>query len=80
MTVISTNELEARLQNGERSRELFRALGVYGVTLFSGDIKALDALGAIERLDESVWLLQDLYYDETMGVTLSPEGGQALVV
>jgi CRISPR-associated endonuclease/helicase Cas3 len=71
-------ELEDRLRAGERSRELFRALGAYGVSLYDQDVQALAALGAIERLDESVLLLFEKYYGEKMGVDLSPEGGQPL--
>jgi len=72
-------ELEARLRSGERNLELFRALGIYGVSLFEKDMKELVALGAVERLDESVLLLSRHYYSDQIGVSLAPEGGQALV-
>jgi len=76
-------DLEARLRAGERNRRLFRELGMYGVNLFEYDIQKLDELGAIERmnLDESVVLLLfERYYEEHFGVTLSPEGSQALIL
>jgi len=66
-------ELEERLRAGERSRELFRSLGMYGVSLFEQDIRALDGFGAIERLDESVRLLSRHYYDNQSGVIISPK-------
>ena len=76
-------DLEARLRAGERNRRLFRELGMYGVNLFEQDIRKLDELGAIEllKLDESaVLLLFERYYNEQVGITLSPEGGQALIL
>ena len=74
-------DLAARARSGERSRELFREMVAYAVTLFEQDIRALDEFGAIERPDPSdvsVLLLFEQYYDERMGVTLSPKGGQSL--
>ena len=71
-------ELEFRLRQEERTRELFRAIGTYAVNLYEHDVRKLLELGAIERLDESVWLLSKSYYDEHMGAQLSPEGGQGM--
>jgi len=73
-------ELETRLRSGERSRGLFRVLGMYGVNLFEQDIRALEKVGAIERMDESVLLLRMEYYEKQIGVTLLPEGGQAIFI
>ena len=75
-------ELENRLRQGERSRELFREIGAYAVNLYKHDIRKLLELGAIERLDndECVWLLTETYYDKHMGVQLSPEGGYGMFV
>ncbi|MDR2904000.1 MAG: CRISPR-associated helicase/endonuclease Cas3, partial [Clostridiales bacterium] len=71
-------ELDERIRNGERSRELFRAIGPYGINLYDFDVKKLRDLGAVESLDKSVQLLPALYYSEETGVSLTPEGGQAL--
>jgi len=74
-------DIEERVVAGERSRELFRALGGYGVSLFEQEISALEALGAVwrpDRSDKSILLLYKKYYDEQIGVTLSPGGGLAL--
>jgi len=74
-------EIEERVLAGERSRELFRLLGGYGVSLFEQEIRDLKALGAIwlpDRSDHSVLLLYKKYYDGPIGVTLSPGGGMAL--
>jgi CRISPR-associated endonuclease/helicase Cas3 len=75
-------ELEKRVRAGERNRGLFRKLNQYSISLFNQDIKELDAIGAIDRLggDESVWLLLEHHYDEQIGVSLSPQGGQAIIV
>jgi CRISPR-associated endonuclease/helicase Cas3 len=74
-------ELEKRLRHDEkRSRELFRALQPYAVSLYQNDFAALDALGAImrpDRDDPNVLILYKKYYHEQTGVILSPEGGQA---
>ncbi len=72
--------LEKRLRDHERSRELFRELGAYAVSLFEQDIRVLCEFGAIEQLDEFVWLLSGVYYNEQIGVTLSPEGGHAVLM
>jgi len=77
-----TPELETRLNSGERSRELFRELGLYAVSLYENDIRELEELGAFipqEQSDPNVRVLFELYYDEHVGVILSPEGGQALI-
>ena len=73
-------DLEKRVRSYERNRALFRELGAYAVSLFEQDIWALDELGAVERLDESILLLSECYYDKQIGVTLSPEGGQAIII
>jgi CRISPR-associated endonuclease/helicase Cas3 len=72
------HEICERLRKGERGRDLFRLIGAYAVNLYEFDIGKLLELGAIERLDESVWLLTEAYYDKQMGVLLSPEGGVGL--
>jgi len=75
-------ELEAQLNSGERSRELFRQLGLYAVSLYRSDIRELDELGALmspDKSDPNVMILYEHYYDEYVGVMLSPEGGQALI-
>jgi CRISPR-associated endonuclease/helicase Cas3 len=75
-------DLEARLYSGERSREIFRELRPYAVSLFESDVKELDALGAImypDKSDPNVQILFEQYYNEHVGVILSPDGGQGLI-
>jgi CRISPR-associated endonuclease/helicase Cas3 len=76
-------ELSDRIRSGERSRELFRLLGPYAVSLYEHEINNLKELGAIEhpdRNDPYLMLLADHYYDEHIGISLSPEGGQAILI
>ena len=72
------SDFEERLRSGERSRDLFRKLGAHSVSLYPSDFQALYEIGAVERLDEGVFLLLDYYYDKDFGVILSPKSGQAL--
>ncbi|MDR3122129.1 MAG: CRISPR-associated helicase Cas3' [Clostridiales bacterium] len=74
-------ELENRLRAGERTREIFRALGQYAISLYRDpEIDALCRLGAVEFLDDEALLLTGAYYDEHFGVSLSPQGGKGLFV
>jgi CRISPR-associated endonuclease/helicase Cas3 len=80
--IISVEEeaknLAAKLRGGERSRELFQAVQKYSVSLYENDLKKLDELGAVERIDEEILVLHSQYYDKRYGVTLAPEGGQGI--
>lgn len=73
--------LTARLRSGEDHRSLFRALGRYGVSVYSQDFAALEASGAIELLENGCAILTDvsLYSPET-GLSLDADSGQALFV
>lgn len=69
-------ELENRLRNGERTRELFRELQKYGVSLYKSDFIKLEY--QFERIDEEIYLLPGQLYSETFGIALVPEGGVGL--
>jgi len=73
-------ELIQRLRFGERSKELFRRLGKHSVSLYSHELGSLMEIGAIERLDEEVFILTQLYYDAGYGVDLSASGGLGLII
>ena len=73
-----------RLKAGECSKELYRKLGRYAVSVYDRHFEALYAAGAlltardIPALDESSAILSDLtLYDERTGLTLEPETGKA---
>jgi len=63
---------------GGRSRELYRKIQSYSVSLYEHDLKILNDLGALEHIDEEIHVLQEAYYNDHYGVTLSPGGGMAL--
>ena len=74
-------DLERRLRAGERSRALLRALGRYSVNVFDDHYKALCAAGALERVDEDIYLLRSIdAYDDGIGLTLEPSGGSGYVM
>ncbi len=79
--------LVEQLKAGKGSRELFRRLGRYAVSVYDGHFQKLKAAGAlltareVPGLDADSAILQDLsLYSETMGLSLDPETGMAEVV
>ncbi len=72
-------ELAERLRAGERSRELFRRLGRYGVSVYQNHFDVLERAGALELLEDQSALLRDLsLYSPETGLALEAESGQAL--
>lgn len=76
-----------RLAAGECSRALYRALGRYAVSVYEPHFQALYVAGAIltaqdvPTLDSGSAILRDMsLYSETMGLTLEPETGKALMI
>ena len=79
--------LMVRLAAGECSRALYRALGRYAVSVYEPHFQALYAAGAIltaqdvPTLDSGSAILRDMsLYSETIGLTLEPETGKALMI
>lgn len=70
-----------RLRYGERSRNLYRELGQYGVSVYENHFKALERAGAIRMLDDGSAVLTDitLYSPET-GLKFDADSGQALFI
>lgn len=74
-------KLEERLRSGERSRELFRKLGVFTVNVYERQFEALAGRGALEFLDEEVAILRDLtLYDGKTGLKIPEDSAEALFV
>jgi CRISPR-associated endonuclease/helicase Cas3 len=73
-------QLISRLRYGERSRDVFRSIQKYSVSLYEGDLKSLNELGAIERIDEELFVLSEQYYTEKYGAELAPSGGMAILI
>lgn len=65
-----------RLQEGEHSRQLFRQLGLYGVSVFDRHFQSLAAAGALTLLKDGSAILRDIrLYSEETGLTSAPETG-----
>jgi len=79
-------ELEERLTTGERTRELFRELAEYAVSLYETDIIKLGKIGALVRIKDKSSKQDDIlavspeYYSEHFGVHLSPDGGKGIFI
>lgn len=72
-------EYARRLRAGERSRELFRAAGLYCVNVYSPHFQALYDAGKVELLDSGIAVLTDLEaYSEETGLSLPGNGGNAV--
>ncbi len=79
--------LVKRLRAGECSRELYRKLGRYAVSVYEPHFQRLYAAGAlltareVPALDPDSAVLNDMtLYSEAMGLSLEPETGKALMV
>lgn len=74
-------ELTERLRSGERSRELFRALGQYGVSVYPQHFQALDMAGDLEVLEDGAAILNNLaLYDQNTGLSLTADEGKGLFI
>ena len=74
-------DLFARLESGERSRDLFRKLGPYSVSVYPNHFKALDDAGALLLLEDGSAILNDAsLYSNTTGLPLEVESGKALIL
>lgn len=74
-------ELLRRLMAGESSRELYRALGQYGVSVYENHFSELIDAGVIRELDDDCAVLTDLsLYSENTGLSLKVDSGNALFV
>lgn len=71
--------LVQRLHAGERSRGLFRKLGLYGVSVYGNHYEALLRAGDVEPLDDgSTALLRNLeLYSSETGLSLEADPGKA---
>ena len=70
--------LVERLQAGEHSRSLFRALGQYSVNIYDAHFAALDRAGDLELLEDGAAVLRNLaLYDDATGLSLEADCGKA---
>ena len=73
--------LAVRLRQGELSRDLFRQLGQYSVSVYPQHFQSLDEAGALELLEDGSAILSDLsLYSEATGLSLHIDSGNALFI
>lgn len=73
--------LVKRLQSGERNRNLFRQLGLYGVSVYERHFAALEEAGDLELLDCGGAILRNLsLYSEETGLSLDADSGKGLFI
>lgn len=73
--------LISRLRQGERTKELFRELGQYGVSVYKQHYEALYQAGDIEILDDdAILLINERLYSEETGLSLDADFGKALFI
>ena len=73
--------LVERLRSGECSRNLYRRLGQYGVSIYEQHFNALDQAGDLERLEDGSVILSNLdLYSEHTGLSLKADSGKGLFV
>ena len=74
-------DLIDRLRAGECSRDLYRRLGQYGVSIYQDHWHELDQAGVLESLGDGSYVLTDLrlYHDNT-GLHMKVEGDRAEII
>ena len=73
--------LVAQLWQGELSRDLFRKLGQYSVSVYPQHFRSLDEAGALELLEDGSAVLVDLsLYSRETGLSLQIESGNGLFI
>lgn len=74
-------EWVAHLRAGEHSRDLYRQLGQYGVSVYPQHLEALDRAGALKQLEDGSVILTDLtLYSNSTGLSLAADSGKGLFV
>ena len=74
-------ELVERLRCGQGGRNLYRRLGLYGVSVYERDFRALDRAGVIQRLEDGSYVLVNLEdYSNKTGLGLDVQSGEALFI
>ena len=73
--------LVERLRGGERSRNLYRQLGQYGVSIYEQHFNALVQAVDLERLEDGSVILSNLgLYSEHTGLSLKADSGKGLFI
>ena len=68
-----------RLKEGERSRELFRELAQYGVSVYPKHFEELEQAGDIRLLEDDVAVLENWkLYEENTGLSMEADFGKGI--
>lgn len=69
-----------RLRQGERSRQLYRELGQYGVSVYDQQFRELNQGGALEILEDGSVILVDLsLYSNDIGLVFNADGDRFII-
>ena len=73
-------KLVGRLRQGEQSRQLFRKLGQYGVSVYAQHFRKLDESGVLELLEDGSAVLTDLtLYSDDTGLALDVDSDRFII-
>ena len=74
-------ELIQALRSGQRSRNLFRKLGQYSVSVYEQHFATLEQAGDLEQLEGGVFVLNNLtLYNPETGLSLEADSGKGLFI
>lgn len=74
-------QLEYRLRSKERTRTLFRKIGMYSVNIYENHFKELQKLGRVDVLDEGVAILNDMEsYEKKTGLQILLDEGRGVFI
>ena len=73
-------KLVEQLRQGERSRQLFRKLGQYGVSVYAQQFQKLDESGVLELLEDGSAILTDLsFYSDDTGLAFHADSDRFII-
>ena len=76
-----SKELLQQLKCGVRNRDLMRVVGQYVVTIYENQFQKLAGQGALELLDESLCVLNDMErYDREKGLIIDMDNGVGVFI
>jgi len=76
----SSKSLCGQIRAKIRNRALLRQIQQYSVNLYQRDFENLRQYGQLEILDDGLAIMSEQFYDRNYGVSLHPNGGDAIIV
>ena len=69
------------LKDNIRNRSILRSVGQYVVTIYDNQFQKLAGQGALDVIDENIWVLVDLErYDRERGLIIDMDNGVGMFV